>query len=692
MRKLIVLFAAAAVMHSCKKSFRLEEPEKITTPRVDHASASGGGGNDSVFTTQTYAGALGSPGLVNGALSTARFNGPEGVAFDSNGNLYVTDRDNNCIRKITTGGTVSVFAGSASGVSGFTDGTGTAARFYKPIKLAVGPGDTVYVCDRENNAIRNISPAGVVTTLAGTGTAGFADGPAASAQFSWPLDIAVNSAGVVYIADSRNNRIRKIVGDTVSTLAGSTTGYVDGSTGATSRFNRPSGLVLGTGGNLVVADRHNHCLRRVIVSTGQTTTYAGRGGSAGYVDGPALKAQFNEPFGVACTSNGTVYVADMGNHSIRMMRTSGGTNVVTTIGGNIAGAGATDGDFGMLNFPTAIAVDDDGDLFVADLSNDAIRRMTTTTRVLQKTYGFTATTVATGLTWYRMEDVQYYQLHFDSIQPMNINVLDLHPDYYKFYHHTVARADRGTTTALAQGVAGAVAAINGTYGNRGAEDTTHADFGHHASFAKRNGSIIIDSDGAPWDCDITPYSLYWFHHEGEFHYDFSTDTYGTSRCNLGISKPYTYSPYTSYSNMFSAGPTLIENYTPVGLDTSHYAIYPGSPDYKFKMALRLPRTAIAVTADKHILLITVDGGTNTQMKGLGAMDLTRFLNTYFRPQYALNLDGGGSTTMGILGHGDNGGVPGGLGVVNWPRGVPSATTAHARQRASMTNALVVVPR
>jgi len=213
----------------------------------------------------TVAGSTG--GYADGTGTAAKFNYPYGVAVDTAGNLYVADISNHRIRKIViSSGVVTTIAGSTVG---FADGTGTAAKFDGPSGVAVDTAGNLYVADQGNNRIRKIVIAtGQVTTLAGS-TSGFADDTGTAAQFYFPYGVAVDTAGNLYVADSDNNRIRKIVIATgqVTTLAGSTQGFADGP-GTTAQFNGPSGVAVDTAGNLYVADKSNHRIRKIVMASG----------------------------------------------------------------------------------------------------------------------------------------------------------------------------------------------------------------------------------------------------------------------------------------------------------------------------------------------------------------------------------------------------------------------------------------
>jgi len=198
-------------------------------------------------------------GYADGTGAAAQFSDPTGVAVDGAGNVYVADNGNHRIRKVSPTGVVTTLAGSTLG---YADGTGAAAQFANPFGVAMDAAGNVYVADRDNNRIRKVSPTGVVTTLAGS-TQGYADGTGAAAQFSSPTGVAVDAAGNVYVADRKNDRIRKVSPTgVVTTLAGSTQGYAD-DTGASAKFANPTGVAVDSIGNIYVADRENHRIRKI---------------------------------------------------------------------------------------------------------------------------------------------------------------------------------------------------------------------------------------------------------------------------------------------------------------------------------------------------------------------------------------------------------------------------------------------
>lgn len=325
-------------------------------------------GNASLF-----AGALNTPGTSDASGMAAGFFNPSGVTVATDGTLYVADTSNNTIRKVTSSGEVSTFAGLA-GRSASVDGIGTAARFENPYASAVDKDGNVFIADSSDHTIRRISSAGEVTTFAGkAGSYGADDGAGDAARFLAPLGIAIGADGSVYVADTGNLTIRKISADrTVTTLAGQAgkAGSTDGS-GLSGRFSSPAGIAVSGDGTLYVAESMGATIRQ-ITSAGEVTTLAGASGQNGFVDGPVADARFSVPFDVAVDAGGVVYVSDHGNHAIR--RIENGT--VTTLAGT-GSAGNEDGTGVNASFrwPSGIGVSANGTVFVADTDNHVIRRI-----------------------------------------------------------------------------------------------------------------------------------------------------------------------------------------------------------------------------------------------------------------------------------------------------------------------------
>ncbi len=327
-------------------------------------------------TLELFAGNMGGAGSNDGTLATAHFGSPSGVATDSAGNVYVADSGNNTIRKITPAGVVSTLAGTP-GVQGSADGSGAAASFKYPTGVATDSAGNVYVADLGNNTIRKITPTGVVSTLAGTpGIFGSADGTGASASFYFPTGVATDSAGNVYVADSGNNTIRKItLAGVVTTLAGTPGiyGSADG-TGAAASFAAPSGIATDSAGNVYVADTGNYTIRK-ITPAGLVSTLAGTPGVQGSADGTGAAASFYSPNSIATDSVGNVYVADTFNNTIRKISPAG---VVNTLAGTPGIFGSADGTGASASFyyPTGVATDSAGNVYVADSGNNTIRKIT----------------------------------------------------------------------------------------------------------------------------------------------------------------------------------------------------------------------------------------------------------------------------------------------------------------------------
>jgi kumamolisin len=326
---------------------------------------------DTPFTIINIAGTAGASGNVNSTTpSSAKFSYPSGIALDSSGDLFIADYDNNCIREVTPAGVVSTPYGSTSGRHGNTNGTGNSARFYNPNAIVADSSNNLYVADTSNNSIRKITASGAAVSTLATG-------------FNAPNGIAIDSSGNLYVADSGNNVIKKVTSaGSVSILAGTsgTAGYVNAS-GTAAKFNNPASVAVDSLGNVYVADYGNDVVRK-ITSTGVVTLFAGQPGTTGYADGVVGKSAFNTPGGVAVDGSNNVYVADSltppigstagGNNLLRRISTAG---VVSTIAGQAGVTGSASGTGTAAQFYSlqAATFNSAGEVFLADTYNQLIR-------------------------------------------------------------------------------------------------------------------------------------------------------------------------------------------------------------------------------------------------------------------------------------------------------------------------------
>jgi sugar lactone lactonase YvrE len=360
----------------------------------------------------------GAPGYADGAAGAARFADPFGVAVAADGSVYVADAgESNRIRKLTPRGEAVTLAG---GREGFADGAGAAAAFNTPSALALDASGNLYVADTGNNRVRKVTPEGVVTTLAGDGSAGFADGPAAQARFDSPVGVAVDKDGNVYVADTYNDRVRVITKEgVVKTLAGSgSPGYADGYSGESAAFDTPCGVAVSESGDVYVADTGNDRLSK-IAKDGSVTTLilfdpssniqpadaqpagappAGRdanakpdGGAnakgdaksttngdansnAGASNAPAAAPfELSNPVGLALTRDGFLYVTESDRGRVVQVAPDGAARVIAGLGPGFAdGEGMSEARF---NQPAGVALAADGSLVVADGANYLVRRV-----------------------------------------------------------------------------------------------------------------------------------------------------------------------------------------------------------------------------------------------------------------------------------------------------------------------------
>lgn len=331
-------------------------------------------------TVHSYAG-IGFPGFTNGDTSIAAFDNPHGIVVDPAGNVFIADGDNDVIRKIGIDGIVSTVAGS--GQTGYVDGPAGFARFNEPYNICMDTAGNIYVSDFLNQRIRKISTTGIVSTVAGTGSPGYLDGPDSIAQFNYPRGIAVDDAGNLYVSDSWNHRIRKIdTNGNVSTWAGggntigvqSVGDYIDGPD-TTARFYTPTEISIDTAGNIYVADAFNHRIRKVSANR-VVSTVAGSGpigqGMGAFQNGPGNQARFDVPAAVHWTMDGTLYVGSGPSNKVRKIDVN---NVVSTVAGSgVQGFSNGIDTLATFNFPRATAIDyNTNRLYVVDVNNNAIR-------------------------------------------------------------------------------------------------------------------------------------------------------------------------------------------------------------------------------------------------------------------------------------------------------------------------------
>lgn len=327
-------------------------------------------------TVSLFAGVPGIPGNINASATTARFFRPTGLALDSAGNVIIADTSNHTIRRISASGTVTTLAGGG-GNFGSTDGFGTTARFYHPRGLAIDGQGNVFVADSFNNTVRRISSAGIVSTFAGAPSVlGYTDGAATTARFGFPYGVAIDGADKLFVVDQLYNAVRSITAGDVRTYAGvpgTTPGSTDGGL-SVARFNFPTSVAVDRDGTVYVSDTFSHTIRKVSTA-GVITTLAGLAGTSGTADGTGSVARFNQPSGIAIDASGTLFIADFGNSAIRRVTSTGEVSLFAGVSGV---TGATDGTGANARFqnPEGIAFDAAGNLFVADSNNHMIRKIT----------------------------------------------------------------------------------------------------------------------------------------------------------------------------------------------------------------------------------------------------------------------------------------------------------------------------
>ncbi|MGH9785484.1 MAG: BACON domain-containing protein, partial [Terriglobia bacterium] len=314
-----------------------------------------------------------------GPATSASLNNPRGVALDGDGNLYIADHGNHRIRKVTPAGIIVTFAGD--GVPRYAGDGGPAvnASLNWPFNVAFDAAGNLHVAEPQNQRVRKISAAGIITTVAGNGTPGFSGdgGPAVNASLSAPYAVAFDNAGNLYIADGENDRIRKVTPQgIIQTVAGSQRGFGgDGGPAASARLNEPRGVAVDSNNNVYIADRMNHRIRRIspdgIISTVAGSSSSGFSGDGG----PANAATLLNPEGLGIDAGGTLYIGDSQNYRIRRVNAAG---TIETVAGSGQYGFAGDGDAavrGEFSFPTGVATDFSGAIYIADRNSHRIRKV-----------------------------------------------------------------------------------------------------------------------------------------------------------------------------------------------------------------------------------------------------------------------------------------------------------------------------
>ncbi|MBI4471634.1 MAG: hypothetical protein HY646_03135, partial [Acidobacteria bacterium] len=310
----------------------------------------------------------------DGPSTAAALSAPSGVAVDIAGNLYIADTGNSRIRKVNANGIITTIAGNGDpGFSG-EDVAATSAALNFPWGVAVDPAGNVFVADSENDRIRKIAAGtGIITTVAGSGVRGFGgdNGPATAATLNFPEALAIDAAGRLLIVDTGNHRIRKVTGATITTIAGTSTAGASGDGGAATAalLNEPGGIALDQSGNIYIADTSNHRIRQIAAATGIITPVAGSGQFDSFAgdNGSATAAKLYFPQNVAVDGSGNVVVVDTGNLRIRLV--SAQTGIIKTKAGS--GQRAFPGNnnaatAAALGFPEGMTIDGGGNIYIAD--------------------------------------------------------------------------------------------------------------------------------------------------------------------------------------------------------------------------------------------------------------------------------------------------------------------------------------
>ena len=400
-------------------------------------------------TVTTIAGSARVSGSTNAKGSAASFSYPGDVASDHGGSLYVADSANQVVRKVDASNNVTTVAGSA-GNAGNTDGTGTAALFNNPNGLVADNSGSLFVADSGNNAVRKVTSAGIVTTFAGN-----------SANLKSPTDLAIDSNNNLYVADTESHTIRKITsGGVTNVYAGAlnTPGALDATTASNARFDFPTDVAIDSSGTLFVADTGNQTVRQ-ITQAGAVTTIAGQPGVSGSADGLGSSAQFSGPTGLIVDKTGNVFVSDTDNHEVRMISPLG---IVTTLVGSAGSAGTADGSGknAGLTYPGGLSIDADGYIYIADSGNSTIRVLTSPPGITSHPQSLTVTagTDATFSVSVCAQPAPTFQWSKDGVAVSGAtaavlkltNVTDANAGTYKV---TISQTAGGTTSTVTSNAA-----------------------------------------------------------------------------------------------------------------------------------------------------------------------------------------------------------------------------------------------
>ncbi|HJP62768.1 MAG TPA: putative Ig domain-containing protein, partial [Mucilaginibacter sp.] len=367
----LIIFNGFDPVFAQKPDISYPTPQNYTTNTpIAPLSLQNKGGNVPATTysqVTTVAGNNKTIGSIDGTGSAASFVEPDGMAVDAAGNIYLVEVASSVVRKVTPQGVVTTFAGA--GLPGNANGQGVAARFNNPKGIAIDAAGNFYVTDYTNGLIRKITPSGLVSTFAGSGAGGSKDGLGTAATFQRPTGIAIDAAGYIYVTEETNIIRRISPTGQVDRWAGSgVAGSADG-TYTQASFNDPAGIAIDAVGNLYVTDRGNKLIRRI--TPGQVVTTIAGNGNFGATNGPALSASFSYPTGIAIDASGTIYIADWGSNLVRKLSPEG---IVSTYAGNGTFAPADGiGTAAAFNLPAGVVIDSQGHLYVSEYNNNLIR-------------------------------------------------------------------------------------------------------------------------------------------------------------------------------------------------------------------------------------------------------------------------------------------------------------------------------